>query len=348
MKIVRAFNSIAAGAALLIGCDDDAKVVTPNAEIIDVSELEEAQAETSPEVAPETSPEVALETTPDAAIETDTAVVETDATTAETITEISETADTSNPVADQLIADGEALFFRALAGETNLRTEAILKLSSGVTLDPNHARGQLMYGMALLSSVAEDANLFAALSAQPALEKAMALAPDDLRIPGWLGTVKVGAARALNTGVAEAVAFMIEAADAFPEFNNVSLAIGFGRFPLDTPYPQMAIDRLTATANCVGEFDVCRNTERVPHNNEGALMLFGDVYARVGDTAKARYFYELALGSPDAATWDYAGDAQAVLDALDDRVALYLDADPANDPQFFAEGRVACVACHAP
>lgn len=44
----------------------------------------------------------------------------------------------------------------------------------------------------------------------------MALAPDDLRIPGWLGTVKVGAARALNTGVAEAVAFMIEAADAFP------------------------------------------------------------------------------------------------------------------------------------
>ncbi len=343
MKNVRAFSFIAAGAAILIGCDDDPKVVTPDAEVSDIGEVEDIAAETiadtALEVSAETSPETVADTATDTATETS---VDT------SVDAIAETADTSNPVADQLIADGEALFFRALAGETSLRTEAILKLSSGVTLDPNHARGQLMYGMALLSSVAEDGNLFAALSAQPALEKAMALAPEDLRIPGWLGTVKVGAARALNTGVAEAVAFMIEAADAFPEFNNVSLAIGFGRFPLDTPYPQMAIDRLTATANCVGEFDVCRNTERVPHNNEGALMLFGDVYARVGEVATARYYYELALGSPDAATWDYAGDAQAVLDALDDRVALYLDADPSNDPQFFAEGRVACVACHAP
>jgi hypothetical protein len=37
-----------------------------------------------------------------------------------------------------------------------------------------------------------------------------------------------------------------------------------------------------------------------------------------------------------------------VLVALEDRVALYLDEDPANDPLFFAEGRFACVACHAP
>jgi len=358
MKIMSLFNSCIAGAAIaLTACDDGTPAErTPDAELSDVaSEIEEAAD--SDQIDDTTLPDVTAPdpSVPDTAVADSTVAEATADTLADTTTpdgndatDASPEAETSNPLGDLLLLDGEALFFRAMAGETNLRTEAILKLSTGVSLSPDNARGQLMYGMALLSSVAEDGNVFAALLAQPALEKAMALAPTDLRIPGWLGTVKVGAARALNSGVAEAAAFMIDAADLFPEFNNVSLAIGFGRLPRDTPYPQMAIDRLLATADCGGELDVCRNTARVPHNNEGALMLFGDVFARVGDHAKARYYYGLALASPDAATWDYADEAQAVLDDLDNRIDLYLDADAANDPVFFAEGKVACVACHAP
>lgn len=261
-------------------------------------------------------------------------------------------ADTSDPAATAraLTAEGEALFFRAMAGELSVRKAAIDTLAAGLAIDPEQARGQLVYGMALLSAVAEDGDLFAALKAGPALEKAMQLAPDDLRIPGWLGTIKVGTARALNQPEAldDAIAFMIAATDAYPEFNSVSLAIALSHLPLDTIYPQMAIDRLVATADCATNLDVCKNTTKVPHNNEGALMLFGDVYARVGDADNARHFYTLALTSPDAATWKYAADAQAVLDDLDHRIDLYLDADPSNDPLFFAEGRVACVGCHAP
>lgn len=261
-------------------------------------------------------------------------------------------ADTSDPAATAraLTAEGEALFFRAMAGELTLRKTAIDKLAAGLALDPEQARGQLVYGMALLSAVAEDGDLFSALKAGPALEKAMQLAPEDRRIPGWLGTIKVGTARALNQPEAldEAIAFVIAATDAYPEFNSVSLAIALSHLPLDTIYPQMAIDRLMATADCAANLDVCKNTAKVPHNNEGALMLFGDVYARIGDAENARHFYTLALTSPDAATWKYATHAQAVLDDLDHRIDLYLDADPSNDPLFFAEGRVACVACHAP
>lgn len=319
----------------LAACDGAEPAATPDAEIAEVAE-DTDNAEVT-EIAEDT------EVAEDTEIAEDTGIAE-DTSPADTAAETDAPAD---PAA-ALIAEGEALFFRALAGETALRAEAIDTLAAGLAVDPEHARGQLLYGMAQLSAVAEDGNLFAALQAQPALEKAMALAPEDLRIVGWLGTVKVGAARALGIGLDEAIAFMIDAADAYPEFNNVSLAIAFGRFPLDTPYPQMAIDRLLAVADCGSDHDVCRNTARVPHNNEGALMLFGDVYARVGDRDKARYYYELALASPDAATWDYAGDAQAVLDDLDERIDLYLDADPLNDPLFFAEGRVACVACHAP
>lgn len=273
-----------------------------------------------------------------------------DATDAAETTEVRvETAtDASDSPAQPLLSEAEALFFRALAGETELRGQAIETYEAGLALDPEHARGQLMYGMALLSAVVEDGDVFAALEAEPALVKAMELAPEDLRIPGWLATVRVGTARALGRGVDEAVAFMIEAADAYPEFNNVSLAIAFGRFPLDTPYPQMAIDRLVAIADCTVDFAVCRNTERVPHNNEGALMLFGDLYARVGDADSARTYYELALASPDSASWAYAGEARAVLADLDGRIARYLDDDPANDPPFMAEGPIACVSCHAP
>lgn len=322
MKINQPLNFILAALFPVAACAEEPAPSTPRADVADVVGVAEVSG--APDtVAPEDTAEVAETAQP----------VDTD--------------ETPDP-AEALIAEGEALFFRALAGETELRAAAIETLADGLAHNPDHARGQLLYGMANLSAVAEDGNMMAVLKAQPALDKALELNPDDKRIPGWIGTVKVGGARVLNTGLDEAIAYMIEAADAFPEFNNVSLAIAFGRLPLDTPWPQMAIDRLHATADCGGDFDVCRNTEKVPHNNEGALMLFGDVHARVGDLAKARYYYELALASPDAATWRYAGEAQKVLDALEDRVALYLDEDPANDPVFFAEGRFACVACHAP
>jgi len=343
MQIISPFNFVLA-VFVLAACDAAPEhEPTPRAEVIAVVDgLDTAPAPDAGELDIDREPAAEPDAT---TLDAELVEVSGDATPLDT----SGPTDTASSAAsDPLITEGEALFMRALAGETSLRGAAILALSTGLLANPEHARGQLMYGMALLSSVAEDQNILGALQAQPALEKAMALAPGDLRIPGWLGTVKVGAARVMNSGVDEAVAFMLDAADAYPEFNNVSLAIAFGRFGLDTPYPQMAIDRLVATADCAGDLDVCRNTERVPHNNEGALMLFGDVFARIGDHAKARYYYELALASPDAATWDYAGDAQAVLDDLDDRIDLYLDADPANDPVFFAEGRVACVACHAP
>lgn len=283
----------------------------------------------------------------DVAVDTGADDVAVDSTTADAV-DTSADLDGFADASDPALADAEALFQRVLRGEIGLRKQAIAAFEAALADHPDDARGQLLYGMALLSAVAEDGDFTAALKAQPALEKAAALAPNDLRIPGWIGTVKVGAARTLGIGVEDAVDYMIAAADAFPEFNNVSLAIAFGRFPLDTPYPQMAIDRLVSTASCVDDLDVCRNTTRVPHNFEGALMLFGDVYARVGNKAEAERYYGMALASPDAATWAYRDEAQAVLSDLDGRIARYLDTNPFNDPPFFAEGAVACVACHAP
>ncbi|MFO0744676.1 MAG: hypothetical protein U1F43_03245 [Myxococcota bacterium] len=249
-----------------------------------------------------------------------------------------------------LLDDGEALLWRALGGEVAVRADALATLESGLALLPDDPRGNLMYGMGLLSAVAEDGDIAAALDAIPVLQHAIAVAPDDLRIPGWLGTVKVPIARFTGDAAALTAACddMIAAADAYPEFNNVSLAIAFSKLPFDTPYPQMAVDRMDAIQSCADTVAVCQNTARAPHNDEGALMLYGDVHARVGDKAQATAYYQAALASPTAATWKYRAQAQAILDDLDGRIARYLDADPQNDPAFFAEGSTSCVGCHAP
>jgi len=243
----------------------------------------------------------------------------------------SDTSDTSDPEVAQgrvLLAEGEALMWRALAGEVTLRQDAITTLEAGLALAPDDPRGTLVYGMTLLSAIAEDNDIASALKAGPALEHAIATNPDDRRIPGWLGTIKVALARFTGdeATLAAAIDYMLAAADLYPEFNNVSLAI----------------------VDCVDSHDVCRNNARAPHNNEGSLMLFGDVHARLGEVEAARTYYDAALASPDAATWDYADQARAVRDALEARITLYLDADPANDPPFFAEGSTSCVGCHAP
>jgi tetratricopeptide (TPR) repeat protein len=257
-------------------------------------------------------------------------------------------SETPKTEGELLLEEGEALYFRALGGETELRGEAIAALEEGMLLEPEHGRGSLMYAMALLSALAEDLDFSVLTQVEPAFERAVELNPDDLRIPGWLGTVQVRTAMALGNQEAldAAIEAMIEAADAYPEFNNFSLALAFARLPRSTPYPQMALDRLEAILDCGDSHDVCRNTERVPHNVEGSLMTFGDVHARLGHLEEARAYYEAALSTPDAARWAHRGTAEGYLEDLPDRVARMSDDDPDDDPPWFSEGETSCVGCH--
>ncbi len=253
----------------------------------------------------------------------------------------------SSPQADQLVRDGEALFFRALHGETERRQGAIDALRSAVALAPDHPRGNFLYGMALLSSLTEDGNLDVAFDIQPALQHAADLDPGDRRIPGWLAIVQVRTADALGNQVLleDAAMQMIAAADAYPEFNNVSLAIAFAKLPTDSPYPAMALERLDAIEPC--SMDICRNSERVPHNEEGTLMLFGDVHARLGHRTEAESYYRRAVEHRDAGRWPHRAAAQAILDGLDERIALFGNPSRDDDPLFFSEGTTSCVGCHA-
>ncbi|MFO0613002.1 MAG: hypothetical protein U0414_10460 [Polyangiaceae bacterium] len=246
------------------------------------------------------------------------------------------------------VADAIAACYATLHGDVSGRADALAKLEAATTNHPDNGRAHLFFGMCSLAALAEDGDLGALADIEPALSRAIELMPEDRRIPGWLATVRVQTARILGdtAKIEQATAEMIAAADLYPEFNNVSLAIAFAGFPLDTPYPAMAVKRLEAIASCGDVDEKCRDNAAAPHNVPGSSMLFGDVYARVGDKARASTFYSAALASPSAATWGLKDAAKASLDGLDQRVAAWTDADATNDPEFFLAGKRTCTACH--
>ncbi len=235
-----------------------------------------------------------------------------------------------------------------LHGDVTGRADALAQLKSATEAHPDNGRAFLFLGMCSLAALAEDGSISALGDIEPSLERAIELMPDDLRIPGWLATVRVQTARMLGTPaeVDAAIEEMIAAADLYPEFNNVSLAIAFAGFPLDTPYPAMAAMRLSAIADCGATDEKCRDNAAAPHNIPGSLMLFGDVYARTGDGATAAGFYQQALDADSAASWPYRTEATAMRDGVDARVAAWTDADDTNDPDFFLFGVRTCTGCH--
>jgi hypothetical protein len=248
----------------------------------------------------------------------------------------------------QAVEDAIDLCYEALQGDVSKR-QAGLDALEQATLDyPEEGRAFLFLGMCSLAAVAEDGLVDAFFQIEPALERAIELLPDDHRIPGWLATVRVQGAIVFDDPAAleAAIQEMIAAADLYPEFNNLSLALAFSQLPLDTPYPQMAVDRMEAIRDCGETDERCRDNEAAPHNVPTSVMLFGDLYARIGDEETARAYYEQAFVQESAATWPYLADAQAMLDELPSRVAAWTDADPENDPAFFISGVRTCRSCH--
>lgn len=103
-----------------------------------------------------------------------------------------------------------------------------------------------------------------------------------------------------------------------------------------------------ATLACVGsQPELCANAGMAPNNISGSLTLFGDLYAKAGDLAKANMWYGLASAlqsSTDPWPFKYALDARVA--NVPGRIALYQDADPANDPPLIGAGVEACSVCH--
>lgn len=121
------------------------------------------------------------------------------------------------------------------------------------------------------------------------------------------------------------------------------------------PLFQSAFDTVTGylakpeTLACpTSQPEICGNTGMAPHNLQGSIVLFGDIFAKAGQLAPAQTWYNLATLFPETQTWAF----KPILDARRadpaGRVALYQDADPSNDPPVIGAGTAPSVTIADP
>lgn len=248
----------------------------------------------------------------------------------------------------QALKEAEDLCFATLHGDVELRSAALDKLTAVAEAYPGDARAHYMLGLCSLAASAEESNFLAFLSVEPALTTAMELDPENTRVAGFLSLTRFNRARQLHdqAGVDAAVQELTEASK-IDNFNNFTLALAFSQLEPATGYPQIAVDKLLERqAWCTPAVSDCINNPVAPHRDPGFFMQLGDAYARVADKAKASEAYAAALAADGADTWPLAKDAQVWAAALDDRLALFADVDPKNDPPFFLSGARTCTGCH--
>jgi hypothetical protein len=182
-------------------------------------------------------------------------------------------------------------------------------------------------------------------------------AAGDSRVPGFAAAAKYthglleGNDALRDAGLAD-----LTAAVAINQFFNVFDYIPVAQIvPANDPLFGLVFAEVDDYLNAPGTLDcvdsqpeICSNAGLAPHNAEGALLLFGDVYAKGGDLATARAWYVLARGAGRAGEtpWPFQALADDRVANAAARVALYQDADPANDPPVVGMGAEACAVCH--
>jgi hypothetical protein len=75
-------------------------------------------------------------------------------------------------------------------------------------------------------------------------------------------------------------------------------------------------------------------------------LLFGDILAKGGDVRRARGWYQFSANSGGSSDWVFTALANERVDTVEERVALYQDEDPSNDPPLAGLGAENCAICH--
>lgn len=211
--------------------------------------------------------------------------------------------------------------------------------------------------------------IVSAMAAIEGFTAAKALAPDDFRIPCWLGLVQINTGTAIGdeTLVAMGQAEVDAAIAGWPEFALFCRMLANEGAPADSPEFAQAVDDVWTTLDlCFGDtvgptapelagsldqqtaegpLRVCWNlAPKAVHNWQGFLLHAGDIVAKSGDVEAATVLYEDAM----LLDWDSWSHQALVDDRLADvaaRADSYADDDPSNDAELGS--RVySCTMCH--
>jgi hypothetical protein len=268
-------------------------------------------------------------------------------------------------------ARGEAGFWAALWGDADdeaSEAETRAALEKAVARSGNDGRSRFLLGMLHLYRFGRSTRQIADAGPEARAELAAAVAAfdeaepllwdretrtGDSRIPGFAGAARyalgvVDRDQALLERGRDDLAYAIEI-NAF--FNVFDLMTIVQAEPPDSPAFIEAFRAMDAylsnpqTLVCaVSQPEVCGNSGLAPTALQGTFVLFGDFYAKAGDVASARRWYQ--FGAPFESDWRFAGMYADRLATVEARVAAYADGDPTNDPPIVGSGVEACASCH--
>lgn len=201
-------------------------------------------------------------------------------------------------------------------------------------------------------------------------QEAVALNPADARILGFLAghTVAEGTLHQDEKLTREGYFLMLDAIEAWPEFNLFTGGYVMSRLPADSPQFQEGLEwQWRNLDECIegkldrtnpdysqymsletkeGQKRACWNSWIAPHNLEGFFLNMGDMLVKSGDWQTAQKIYANAKLSKEYASWKY----QAVLDdrikQAQDNVALFNAPNETADARIMINSEFACMACH--
>jgi hypothetical protein len=274
-------------------------------------------------------------------------------------------------------AAGEADFWTILHGTDHSpvrQAEALAQLTRAVEQDRDDGRSTFLLAMLHLYRFGQatvrydqvsDAARAELVAANDAFARAVPLLWDgqrgDSRVPGFAAaaTFALGIVDGDATLQAKGLADLQAAVAVNPFFNVFDLIPVVQTLPSTDPRFQQVVPLLTSyisdpdTLQCVvTQPEICSDAGLAPRNVAGALLLFGDVYAKAAALdpsylADAETWYGIAgFGASLRPGYLFADAVAARVGHAAERAALYQDTDPSNDPPLVGAGPEACAVCH--
>jgi hypothetical protein len=200
--------------------------------------------------------------------------------------------------------------------------------------------------------------------------EAFRLNPSDARILGFLAghTVAEGTLHKDERLVRRGYYMLLDAIDAWPEFNLFTAGYVMSRLPPNSPRFQEGLEWEWRTLDvCVqeridranpdyakymaletkeGRQRACWNSWIAPHNLEGFFLNMGDMLVKAGDWQTAQKIYANAKHSREYATWKFALVLEARIAQAQENVAAFNGAQGAPVRPIMINSGFACAGCH--